>query len=78
MTKGSTSEPVRLDDGWHILKVLDVKDSYTPALAEIRPQLAQKMRAERARALSQQYVAKLVQEHPIEVNELSSKILSQP
>ncbi len=61
LNKGSMSEPVRLDDGWHILKVLDVKEPYTPALAEIRPQLAQRMRAERAKALSQDYVAKLVQ-----------------
>lgn len=79
LAKGSTSEPVRLDDGWHILKVLEVKEPYTPALAEIRPQLARRMRAERAKALSQAYVEKLVQEHPIEVNELSlSKILSRP
>lgn len=79
LSKGSVTEPVRLDDGWHILKVLDLKESYTPSLAEIRPQLIQRMREERARANSQQYIAKLLQENPIQINELElSKALKQP
>jgi parvulin-like peptidyl-prolyl isomerase len=79
LTKGSVTQPIRLDDGWHILKVLDVKEPYTPALEEIRPQLVQQMRNEKARANSQAYIAKLVQENPIQLNELSlSKVLKQP
>jgi parvulin-like peptidyl-prolyl isomerase len=79
LAKGSVSQPIRLDDGWHVLKVLDVKDPYTPALAEIRPQLIQQMRNEKARANSQQYIAKLLQDNPIQINELSlSKVLKQP
>jgi len=79
LAKGTVSAPVRLDDGYHILKVLDVKDAYTPTLDEIRTQLAQKMRSERARANSQQYVAKLLQDNPVQINELAlSKILKQP
>jgi parvulin-like peptidyl-prolyl isomerase len=79
MTKGTVSQPVRLDDGWHILKVLDTKEAYTPALDEIRPQLIQKMRAERARANSQQYLSKLLQDNPVQINELAlSKVLKQP
>ena len=49
LAKGSVTAPIRLDDGWHILKVLDVKEPDTPDLAEIRPQLVQQMRNERAR-----------------------------
>jgi len=76
LAKGSISQPVRLDDGWHILKVLEVKEPYNATLAEIRPQLVQQMRAEKARVNSQQYVAKLIQDHPIQINELSlSKVL---
>jgi hypothetical protein len=37
------------------------------------------MRAERARAISQQYVAKLMQDNPVQINELAlSKVLKQP
>ena len=78
LSKGTVSEPLRLDDGWHILKIVDVKDPYTPALSEIKPQLVQEMRAEQAKANSQQYVAKLVQENPIEINELNLSKIVKP
>jgi parvulin-like peptidyl-prolyl isomerase len=79
LTKGTVSPPIRLDDGWHIIKVLDVKDPYTPTLDEIRPQLAQKLRADRAHANSQQYVARLLEANPVQINELAlSKVLKQP
>jgi len=76
LAKGTVSEPVRLDDGWHVIKVLDVKEPYTPSLTEVRPQLAQRMRDERAKANSQQYIAKLLQDNPVQINELNlSKVL---
>ena len=71
LVRGTVSQPVRLEDGWHILKVLEVKEPYTPSLDEIRSQLIQQMRAQQARANSQAYLAKLLQDHPIEINELS-------
>jgi parvulin-like peptidyl-prolyl isomerase len=78
MTKGSVSQPIRLDDGWHILKVLDVKEPYTPALEEIRQQLAQSMRSQQARANSQQYVAQLLKDNPVQIDEISlSKVFKQ-
>jgi len=79
LSKGSVSSAVQMDDGWHFLKVLDVKDPYTPTLAEIRPQLVQQMRAEQARLNSQKYIAKLLEQTPIQLNELNlSKVLKQP
>jgi len=76
--KGSVTKPARLDDGLHILKVLDVKEPYTPTLDEIRPQLIQQMRAERTKANSQQYIAKLLQQTPIQINELNlSHVIKQ-
>ena len=78
LTKGSLTQPIQLDDGWHIIKVLDVKDPFTPTLDQIRPELSQKMRAERAKALSQQYIAKLLQDNPVQINELElAKVLKQ-
>jgi len=76
LTKGTVSDPIKLDDGWHIIKVLDVKEPYTASLDEVRPQLIQRMRAERANEISQQYLAKLVQANPIQIDELAlGKIL---
>lgn len=71
LAKGAVSEPIRLDDGWHIVKLLDTKASYTRPLAEARDQLAQQMRAERAAALRRAYVAELLKQHPPVVNEIA-------
>jgi parvulin-like peptidyl-prolyl isomerase len=79
LAKGSVTQPIRLDDGWHVLKVLDEKEPYTPTLEEIKPQLAQKMRAEKAQQNSQEYLAKLLQDNPVQINELAlSKVLKGP
>jgi len=79
LSKGAVNPPIRLDDGWHVIKVLDVKEPYTPTLDEIRPQLIQKMRAERAQANSQQYIAQLLKDNPVQINEMAlSKVLKQP
>jgi len=76
LAKGSVSDPIQLDDGWHIIKVLDVKEPYTPTLDEIRAQLIQQMRNAKARDNSQQYLEKLVKEHPVQIDELNlSKVL---
>jgi peptidylprolyl isomerase len=78
LTKGGVTPPIRLDDGWHILKVNDIKDPYTPTLAEIRPQLIQRMRAQRARLIGQQYMVKILQDNHVQIDELSlSKVIKQ-
>jgi peptidylprolyl isomerase len=77
--KDVVSEPIRLEDGWHIIKILDVKESYTAPLAEIREQLATQMRTERAKVERQNYLARLLQKSPISVNELAvSNVLEKP
>ena len=79
LTKGTVSDPIRLTDGWHIIKILDTKDPYTPTLDEVRSQLTERLRAERAREISQVYVAKLLEQTPVSINELAlSKLLNKP
>ena len=78
LTKNSISEPIRLEDGWHILKVIDIKEAYTPALDEIRSALTQQLRNEKTQANSQAYLAKLLQQTPVAINELAlSKVLGK-
>lgn len=78
LEKNAISDPVRADDGWHILKVLDVKDAYTASLNEVRPQLVQQLRVERTRANSQAYMNKLLQENPVAINELALSSILKP
>ncbi|MEZ5385156.1 MAG: peptidylprolyl isomerase [Prosthecobacter sp.] len=74
------SEPVRLADGWHILKVLDAREPFTPIFDQVRAQLAQKLRAEKVRAGMQAYMAELLQKHPVEIDTpaLSKLFRSEP
>jgi peptidylprolyl isomerase len=71
LAKGAASEPIRLDDGWHILKLVDTKASYTRTLPEVRDQLVQQMRTERATMLRRAYLAELLKQHPPVLNELA-------
>ncbi|MFZ4694928.1 MAG: peptidylprolyl isomerase [Verrucomicrobiia bacterium] len=83
LKKGELSEPLRLNDGWHLIKVLDLQEAAPATFEEVRPQITRQLREERIRAGSQAYLAKLLQEKPVTVNDallareieaLSSKI----
>lgn len=67
----AVTEPVRLDDGWHIVKLLDVREPRTPPLEEVRRGLVQRLRAEKARANREAHLAALLRRHPVAINELA-------
>jgi peptidylprolyl isomerase len=70
------SAPLRLKDGWHILKVLDVREPFTPIFDQVRVQLAQRLRTEKSSASMQAYVSEVLQNHPVAINEVAlSKLL---
>lgn len=71
LTAGQMTGPLRRDDGWHIIKCLEIKEPFTPTLAQLKPQLSQQLRAEKAKANSQAYLAQLLQENPVAINELA-------
>jgi peptidylprolyl isomerase len=79
LAKNAISEPVRLDDGWHILELIDTKASYTRTLPEVRDQLVQQMRNERSALLRRAYLAELQKQHPPVLNELAlSSLFDNP
>jgi peptidylprolyl isomerase len=79
LTLGALSDPIKLNDGWHILKVLDVREPRTPTLAEVRPELVAQLRAEHSRNKRQEFLAGLLKQHPLAINEIElSKLLPQP
>jgi peptidylprolyl isomerase len=66
----AVSEPIRLDGGWHIIKLLDVRESRAPTLDEIRDNLVTSMREEKSRELRQNYITELLKKHPLAINEI--------
>lgn len=60
LLKHEISAPLRLNDGWHILKCLDRREARTPAFEDCRPVLTQQLRAEKMKANSEAYVAQLL------------------
>jgi parvulin-like peptidyl-prolyl isomerase len=76
LPKAAVAEPVRLDDGWHILKLLDTEAVHTRSLAEVRDALVQRIRAERVEASRRAYMAELLKQTPPVINEIAlSKLL---
>jgi peptidylprolyl isomerase len=71
LAKDAVSDPIRLDDGWHIIKLLDTKAGYARPLSEVREQLTAQLRAERAVVLRQAHIAKLLEENRAAINELA-------
>lgn len=67
----AVSAPIRLDDGWHIIRVLDAREPFTPTLGQVRTQLVAKLRSEKARENSQAYVARLLSDNPVAINEIA-------
>lgn len=73
---GDLSQPVRMDDGWHLIKVLDIREARIPTLEQVRETLTEQLRAERSASETQAWLGKLLQENPIAINEMVlSKLL---
>lgn len=76
LPKSGITEAIRLDDGWHIVKLLETEAAHTRPLAEVREALVQRMRAERIEANRRAYVTELLKQSPPVVNEIAlSKLL---
>ena len=78
LPKSGIADPIRLEDGWHILKLVDTEASHTRPLAEVREALVQRIRTERVEANRRAYVAELLKQTPPVVNEIAlSRLLEK-
>ncbi len=68
--EGGISQPVRIQDGWHIVKLLGVKPAGPVPLAEARPQIVQALRQARTQRLMRAYVEDMIKAQPVQVNEI--------
>src|SRR5262249_34623785 len=64
LVKDAVSEPVRLDDGWHVVKLIDVRPASVRPLDEVREALVSQLRAERAKANRQAYLTRMGEQNP--------------
>lgn len=75
LPKDGISDPIRSEDGWHIVKLLDTKPAGTAPLADIKPALIERLRQAKAQQMRQAYLGQLLQKDPPAINELAlSKI----
>jgi parvulin-like peptidyl-prolyl isomerase len=74
----AVSEAVKLDDGYHFVKVLDIREPFTPTLDQVKVQLRARMRQEKTKANSEAYLAQLLKDNPLAINELAlSQVLPE-
>jgi hypothetical protein len=70
LSEGAVSDPVRSAEGWHVLKLLGTRPAAPATLAEARDTLVRAMRQERAVQAQRTYLAGLLKQQPIQLNEI--------
>jgi peptidylprolyl isomerase len=71
LAKGEVGKPVRTEQGWHVIKLLDLKPAGVKPLAEVRTQLATALRQRLAQENEKRYLDKMVEQTPMAVNEIA-------
>lgn len=67
--EGNLSQPVRSNRGWHIVKVIDRQPATVRPVLEVRNQIIEALRKAKRRATRREFIRKLLEEHPIEIDE---------
>jgi len=74
----TVSKPIVMEDGWHIIKLLDTREATTPTLGQVSGQLKARLREAKAQQNRQEYLSNLLEKNPpavngIELRKLNSK-----
>ena len=70
LADGGISQPVRIPDGWHIIKLLATKPAGPVPLIDAKPQIVQALRQARAQRMTRAYLDEMAKTLPIQVNEI--------
>jgi parvulin-like peptidyl-prolyl isomerase len=62
------SKPIRLEDGYHLIRLIDAKEASTPTLDQVKPQLKARLRAQKAQQNRQEWLAALLAKNPPAIN----------
>jgi peptidylprolyl isomerase len=71
MTVGEVADPIRLADGWHILRLADTKPAATRPLSEVKERLVIALRQRKMQENEQNYLSGLFEKSPVTVNEIA-------
>lgn len=69
MMRGDVSDPIRSDQGWHIVRLIDTKPAALRPLGEVRPLIVASLRQQKQQSGELQYIAHMLQKTPVRVNE---------
>ena len=64
LAPGSVTSPIATPDGWHIVRLLEVRDAAPATLAEARPAIVSALRLRRAQELEAKYLDDLLAKNP--------------
>jgi peptidylprolyl isomerase len=70
LPENGTSEPIRLQDGFHIIRLLGTRPAGAAALADVKPQLVQALRQLHAQQAVRAYIDEMLRKDPIQLNEI--------
>ena len=70
LQENGISQPFRMPDGWHVIKLLETRPASALPLADAKPQLVQALRQARAQQLMRSYLDGMLKTQPIELNEI--------
>jgi peptidylprolyl isomerase len=70
LIESGISQPVRVPDGWHILKLLAMKPAGEVSLLDAKAQIVVALRQARAQRLMRAYLDDRLKAEPIQVNEI--------
>ena len=68
---GEIAQPVKSASGWHVLKMLERKESSQRSFAEVKDSLTQIMRLRLAEQNEREYINKLITQSPVTMNEIA-------
>ena len=69
MSRGDVSDPIRTNQGWHIVRLLDTKPAAPKPLAEVRSLIISSLRQKRQEDEEQHYIVRMLQKTPVSVND---------
>lgn len=71
LEEGNVSEPVRTEQGWHLLRVDGTRPAAPAPLAEVRDQLVALLRQQRAQDLTRVALNEMLRREPIQIDEIA-------
>ncbi len=70
MIENGISQPVRVPDGWHVLKLLAMKPAGEVSLLDAKPQFVTALRQARVQRMMRAYLDEMLKTQPIQLNEI--------